>query len=64
MGVARRLPSPPSETALQLQMYVLEHYHAIDKHVEILSLIIFLELFNTKSWQYRLATLLLFGTRT
>ena len=32
---------PTSEIVLQFQMYVLEHYHAVDKHVEILSLDVF-----------------------
>ena len=41
VGVARRLTSPTSETALQFQMYVVKHYHAVDKHVEILSLDVF-----------------------
>ena len=26
---------------LQFQMYVLEHYHAVDKHVEIVSMDVF-----------------------
>ena len=41
VGMARQLPSPTSEIALQCQMYVLEHYHAVDKHVVILSLDVF-----------------------
>ena len=54
VSVTSRLPSPISDIALQFQMNVLEHYHAVDKHVEILSLesflIIFLEqLFSTTS---------------
>ena len=36
VGVTRLLPSPTSEIALQFMMYVLEHYHAVDKHAEIL----------------------------
>ena len=41
MGMARRLPSTTSEITLQFQMYVLEHYHAVDKNVEILSVGVF-----------------------
>ena len=37
-GGAIRLPPLTLEAALQFQMYVLGHYHAIYKHIEILSL--------------------------
>ena len=38
MDVTRRLPSPTSEISLQFQMYMAVHYHAVDKHADILSL--------------------------
>ena len=41
VSVARRLVSTTLEIALQFQMYVLEQYHVVDKHVEILSLHVF-----------------------
>ena len=41
VGVARQLPYPTSEIALEFQTCVLEHYHAVDKYVEILSLDVF-----------------------
>ena len=38
VGVAKWLPTLTLEIALQFQMYVLGHYHSIDKHIEIVSL--------------------------
>ena len=37
VGVARRYPSPTSKIASQAQIYVIEHYHKVDEHAQMLT---------------------------